>query len=221
MAGLFIVFGFALAVALTGAMVPGPLFSYTILKTLETRRRGYLVGARVIAGHALLEGALVTAILLGFSVFLKNDTVIKVIGVVGGAFLLYMGGGIVLDVVRGRADLRLDGEENAGGPVVRISNPVLGGVLVSMANPYWWIWWATVGFGFMLQYRVSFQNWPALVSFFAGHEAGDLAWYLAVSTLVFLGRRKINRRAYAALLLCCSGMIIAFGVYLGAAALLR
>jgi threonine/homoserine/homoserine lactone efflux protein len=238
MADLFIIFGFALVVALTGAMVPGPLFSYTIVKTLETRRRGFLVGFWVIAGHALLEGVLIIAILLGFSTFLKNDLVIKAIGVVGGGFLLYMGASIILDVVRGKADLNLEGAaadtvapsgndtgapsgDNTGASVSRIRNPVLGGILVSMSNPYWWIWWATVGFGFMLQYRVSFENWPALLSFFTGHEMGDLAWYMAVSTLVFLGRRRINRRVYAGLLVGCSVLIMGFGVYLGIAAFTR
>jgi threonine/homoserine/homoserine lactone efflux protein len=223
---ILVIFTFSMVVALTGALVPGPLLSYTIVKTLETRKRGFLVGFWVILGHALLEGGLIVAILLGFSLFLKNQTVIRVIGVVGGSFLVYMGISIIVSVARKKVSLNVEevasGEGNPGrASAARIGNPVLGGVLVSMSNPYWWIWWATVGFGFMLQYRVSFENWPALLSFLTGHEMGDLAWYAAVSTMVSIGRRHINQRVYSLILLLCSAMIIAFGCYLGIAAFLK
>jgi threonine/homoserine/homoserine lactone efflux protein len=224
MQSIFLIFIFSMVVALTGALVPGPLLSYTILKTLETRRRGFLVGFWVILGHALLEGCLIVVILLGFSVFLRNQTVILLIGVVGGSFLVYMGISIIVSVARGKVGLNVDEVVNDGASTEsasRIGNPVLGGVLVSMSNPYWWVWWATVGFGFMLQYRVSLENWPALLSFLTGHEMGDLSWYAAVSTTVSLGRRYINQRVYTVILLLCSCMIIAFGCYLGIAGFLK
>ena len=226
MSQLFIIFGFSLVVALTGAVVPGPLFTYTIIKTLDTPRRGFLVGARVIGGHALLESAMIVAILVGVSAFLKNPVVVKLIGAAGGAFLLYMGIGIVVDVSRKRLRAEMNGKtqnpsEVPRGPALGISNPVVGGALVSMSNPYWWVWWATVGFGFMLQYRVSFANWPALLFFFAGHEMGDLAWYFTLSTLVSMGKNRINDRTFGWILLGCGTLIIAFGIWLGFSVLVR
>jgi threonine/homoserine/homoserine lactone efflux protein len=216
---LFVIFGFSLVVALTGAVVPGPLFTYTIIKTLDTPRRGFLVGARVIGGHAILESALIVAILVGVSAFLNNPVVIKIIGAAGGAFLLYMGIGIVVDVSRKRLRAEMNGKTSS--PALGISNPVVGGALVSMSNPYWWVWWATVGFGFMLQYRVSFANWPALLVFLAGHEMGDLAWYFTLSTLVSMGRNRLNDRTFGWILLGCGTLIIAFGVWLGLSVLMR
>jgi threonine/homoserine/homoserine lactone efflux protein len=92
----------------------------------------------------------------------------------------------------------------------------MGGVLVSMSNPYWWIWWATVGFAFMTQYRISFLNWPALLVFVIGHELGDLGWYFTVSVLVFLGKSRINLKVYHLVLLICGIFLAGFGVYLAA-----
>jgi threonine/homoserine/homoserine lactone efflux protein len=219
MNNLIIIFSLSLVVALTGAIVPGPLLTYTIVKTLDTKRRGFLVGVWVIGGHALLESVLIVCILLGFSTFLKNTLVIKLIGVLGGLFLLYLGTRIIIDVARRKVPRELNEEKNAAGnntsrSAMHLSNPILGGVLISMSNPYWWIWWTTVGFGFMLKYRISFGNWPALLSFLVGHEMGDLLWYFLISTLIFMGRNRINEKIYSLLLLFCSVVIIGFGVFL-------
>jgi threonine/homoserine/homoserine lactone efflux protein len=90
-----------------------------------------------------------------------------------------------------------------------------------MSNPYWWIWWATVGFGFMLQYRISFVNWQGLLFFLIGHEMGDLLWYVMISTLVFMGRHRINERIYKGILIGCSAVIIGFGFFLGISAFIQ
>ena len=213
-ASLWVVFSFSFVVALSGAMVPGPLLTYTIIKTIQSRRHGFLVGAWVIGGHAFLESALVAAILLGFSVVLESPMAVRVIGVIGGGFLVFMGVSLVLDIKRHRVP-----EPFASGEAPRadgvVSNPILGGVLISMSNPYWWIWWATIGLAFMSRYGVSFRNWPVLLAFLAGHEAGDLAWYSVVSVLVFLGRRRLNTRIYHVVLACCGVIMMGFGLYLG------
>ena len=98
-----------------------------------------------------------------------------------------------------------------------LDNPVLGGALVSMSNPYWWIWWATIGFAFMIQFDISFYNWPKLIAFFIGHEAGDLIWYLLISSFAFFGVRFLNKKIYYAILFTCGIFMIVFGIYLGAA----
>jgi len=268
---LIVIFVFSMIVALSGAMVPGPLLTYTIIKTLETSKRGYLVGFWVILGHALIEMVIIVGILMGFSVILTNHIVVKSIGTAGGAFLVYMGMDIVIKIIKrnyktpfssdsnaqiytakvssiskgdnqqkdkncdesfnaemnytGRSELSTSGErsdnKSDSKSILRISNPVLGGILVSMSNPYWWVWWATVGFGFMLQYGISLANWQSLTSFYVGHETGDLLWYALVSTLVYLGRRRINQRFYTILLGFCSVVIIGFGIFLAITAFLE
>jgi len=271
---LIVIFVFSMIVALSGALVPGPLLTYTIIKTLETSKRGYLVGFWVILGHALIEMIIIVGILMGFSVILTNHIVVKAIGTAGGAFLIYMGMDIVIKIIKRnyktpfssdcntriytvkvssiskgdnqqkdrdcdesfnaeilkdnytrRSELSTSGErsdkKSDSKSILRISNPILGGALVSMSNPYWWIWWATVGFGFMLQYRISLTNWQSLTSFYVGHETGDLLWYALVSTLVYLGRRRINQRFYIILLGFCSVVIIGFGIFLAITAFFK
>jgi threonine/homoserine/homoserine lactone efflux protein len=216
--GFKVVFSFSFFVALTGAMTPGPLLTYTIIKSVKTARYGYLTGLWVILGHALLEMLIVLFILLGFSFVLKNIIIVRVIGVIGGLVLVLFGFSIIRDIWKGKmsADfLEEYSTEEVRNESKRIGNPVIGGFVVSMSNPYWWVWWATIGFALMLQFDVSFKQWPRLVAFFLGHEAGDLAWYLIVSFLAYFGLRRLNKKIYFGFLVCCGLFMIFFGVYIG------
>lgn len=208
---LLVVFSLSFLVALSGAMAPGPLLSYTIVKSLRTRHRGFLTGAWVIGGHAVLESVLVIGLLLGVAELLRSRITVRIIGTLGGLFLVVMGAMIMRNVLRNR------GQGEPEDPLFVKSHPVIGGILVSMSNPYWWVWWATVGFAFMARYRISLENWKLLLAFFFGHEAGDLAWYLSVSTMVYFGRNYLKTKVYAAVLFGCGMFVSLFGLYLGVA----
>jgi len=215
--GLWLVLFLSFVVALSGAVMPGPLFTYTVAKTVQSRRRGFLVGLWVTLGHAALEALLIVGLLAGVSELLGNQVVLRVVGGLGCLLLLYMGVGLLRDAIRRRVP-ELAGQSSADSAVrgtgLQRLPAALGGVVVSMSNPYWWIWWATVGSAFMVQYRIGWRTWPLLVAFFAGHEAGDLAWYLAVSSLLYWGKRRLSARLYLGILAACGVFIIAFAVYL-------
>jgi threonine/homoserine/homoserine lactone efflux protein len=219
-AQLWIVFSLSFVMSLSGALMPGPLLTYTIARTLRSARGGWLTGPRVIAGHAALEGVLLCALVLGVVEFLHAPLAVKIIGVAGGALLLYMGAGLIRETVRGRGIDISAAEPSAASPAAGASlvgrmHPVLAGALVSMGNPYWWVWWVTIGSAFLLRFDITFVRWQALVAFFLGHEAGDLGWYSLVSAVLHLGRRGIPRGLATAILGICGVAIIGFGAYLG------
>ena len=217
------IFAFSFLVALTGAMAPGPLLTYTIIKSVKTHQRGYLMGAWIILGHAVIEMIIILLLLSGFSFIFDNVIFMRVVGVVGGFILLCFGASIVINVYQDKIPIEfLSTSKNSADEQSRsvnqgFDNPVLGGALVSMSNPYWWIWWATIGFAFMIQFDISFYNWPKLIAFFIGHEAGDLIWYLLISSFAFFGVRFLNKKIYYAILFTCGIFMIVFGIYLGAA----
>ncbi len=82
-ATIWIVYSMSLIVALSGAMSPGPLFTYTIIKSIQAKRLGFLMGFWIIIGHTLLEFGIILILLFGFSTILANSIVIKIIGVLG------------------------------------------------------------------------------------------------------------------------------------------
>jgi len=218
----FTILSLSFVVALTGAMAPGPLLTYTIVKSARSRRRGYLVGCWVIAGHALIEAVIILFLLAGFSMVLQKEIAVKIIGVTGGTVLVLFGLLILRDLYLNKIPDELTGAAPDPAPSAHqtmikraVNNPVAGGALVSMSNPYWWVWWATIGFAFMMEFNVSFDNLSGFFAFFIGHEAGDLAWYAFVSTLSYWGIRRLNRRFYYLTLACCAVFMAGFGIYLG------
>ncbi|WP_078060659.1 LysE family transporter [Desulfotomaculum copahuensis] len=90
-------------------------------------------------------------------------------------------------------------------------HPVLSGLLLSMSNPYWSLWWATVGLGYItLSLR---QGTIGLVSFFSGHILSDLAWYCLVAAAVAGGRRFLSDRPYRGMLVVCGVFLLGLGGY--------
>jgi threonine/homoserine/homoserine lactone efflux protein len=213
LSSLWVVFSLSFVMALSGALMPGPLLTYTIARTLRAQRAGWLVGARVIIGHAGLEAVLLVGLVLGVVGFLRAPLAAKIIGVAGALLLFFMGYGLIRETIRNRG---LDFTDAAARPSAATRlDPIAAGALVSMSNPYWWIWWVTIGSAFLIRFDITLAAWPALIAFFLGHELGDLAWYLAISTALSLGRRRISHRLMSILLGICGVAIIGFGIFLG------
>ncbi|BBO77149.1 lysine transporter LysE [Desulfosarcina widdelii] len=184
-------------VALSGAVMPGPLLTITIS---ESPRRGMMTGPLLIVGHGVLELALVLALLMGLAPVLKMKPVFIVIALAGSAVLLWMGVGMLKSLP---TMVLTTAGDNAEG-----KNLILSGILMSLANPYWSIWWATIGLGYILHSMDA--GIMGVVAFFSGHILGDLFWYAAVSTAVWKGRKLLSDRSYRILIGTCALFLIAF-----------
>jgi len=189
-------------VALSGALMPGPLLTVTVG---EAARRGFWAGPQIIVGHALLELALVALLLIGLGAFLNRPLILGSVGVLGAALLGWMG--VMLLKASRYSHLELDPQAGAG------LHPVISGVLMSAANPYWLIWWLTIGLGYVMfssKYGVL-----GVALFFLGHILADFAWYSLVSGAVAQGRRFLTDGLYRGFLAGCGLFLFAFGGYFG------
>ncbi len=214
LAGLWLIFSLSFVMSLSGALMPGPMLTYTIARTVRSGARGWLLGPRVVIGHAALEAVLLFALVLGVVEFLHAPLAAKIIGVAGALLLAWMGIGLIREALRGRAlDLQPGGK--AAETEARSLHPALAGTLVSVSNPYFWIWWVTIGSAFLVRFDVTLERWQALLAFYLGHELGDFGWYTAVSTVLHLGRRSIPPGVTTVVLGACGVIIIGFGAYLG------
>ena len=182
--------------------MPGPLLTITLS---ESARRGFVAGPLIVLGHGILELALVLLLLLGLAPVLKNNYVIGGVGVVGAMVLIWMAVGMI----RSLPSLSLEGMSANGNS----TNPVWAGILMSVANPYWIIWWATIGLGYIL-YSIK-SGLLGVIAFFLGHILADLAWYATVSFTVAHGRRFMSDRIYKGVIACCALALLGFGVYFG------
>lgn len=187
--------GLVAFISLSGALMPGPVFATAVAKGYQDKH----AGAKIAAGHAVIEIPLVVAIFLGFETVLKDDAVFAAIGLVGGAFLLYMG----LSMVRTRIE-----DDHVQGSRLR---PFTAGVALTAANPYFLLWWATVGaslVGTAIGYGLIIL--PLLVMV---HLACDLGWLEFVSFSVNRSRKFLTGRRYRMLFIACGLLLIAFAAY--------
>ena len=199
------VFILSFLTALSGALMPGPLLTVTIA---QTARRGFLASVWLVAGHSLLELALVMGLVFGLERILKIKPVIGAISVLGGAMLLWMGWGMIPGAVQLQT--------TAAGQGIH-SMSFLGmmgtGMAVSISNPYWVIWWATVGVTlFATLSKKSPGKAPMKIgAFYLGHIMGDIVWYLAIGAAVATGRSFIRPEAYRVIVQICGVFLIFLG----------
>ncbi|MHA1191473.1 MAG: LysE family transporter [Promethearchaeota archaeon] len=203
------IFLFSFLVALTGALSPGPLLTFTIYKSIK-QKRGYLAGIYIILGHATIELILIIVLLAGASLFFQNILFLTAIGIIGGILLVVYGLLVIRDVFKTNVTLEFENSQHKGFK----GNSYLGGIVVSLSNPYWEFWWAVIGLGFLVSYNINFSNPIGLLLFFLGHELGDAVFYLPISTIAYFGGKSLNPKIFKYILLACGAFMIIFGIYL-------
>ena len=84
------------------------------------------------------------------------------------------------------------------------------GILISLANPYWYVWWLSIGAAFMIK-SVKF-SFAGVSSFYVGHIIADFIWYLFIGFIISSGRRFFNQKVYIGILIACSLFLLYLGV---------
>lgn len=200
----------ALIVGFSGAATPGPLLTVTIS---EVVRRGFWAGPMLVLGHAVLELILLVGLTLGLSDFLVQDAVAGFVKLAGGAFLVWMG----FDILRGSNNARLElmPQEVPVDSRAR-RNAFASGIFVSLSNPFWLMWWATIGLTYL---AVALEHGKiGVASFYTGHVLSDLIWYSLIAWVVAAGRRFVSTNVYRGLLVVCGVFLVYLGMrflYLG------
>ena len=185
----------AALISLSGVMMPGPLFVVTVAKG----RRSPAAGAWIAIGHGLVEFPLMLLIYAGVAQFFTVRPVQIAIGIIGGAVLLWMGYGMI----------RTPAKETSGTDTGQ--NPVLAGVLTTLGNPYFFLWWVTVGSLLISQsLRFGFFGFAALA---VVHWLCDFTWDTLVSSLTYRSRRLWTPLVHRVVFALCGLTLIGFGVY--------
>ena len=202
LAGIFVT---SFLVGLSGALMPGPVLTVTISQVAS---RGFLAGPLIVLGHGILELSLVAAVTLGLGRVITAKPVIGTIALIGGVVLVYFGWGILRSLKGLSLSLQKGSQENRF-----VDHPVVAGILTSLSNPYWTIWWATIGLGYIVLSRR--LGMVGLVSFYVGHILSDLSWYSFVALALTLGRKAISDRIYRGVVGVCGIFLVGFGAYFG------
>jgi threonine/homoserine/homoserine lactone efflux protein len=189
-------------VGLTGAVSPGPM-SASILGM--SHKRPLLSTAGLVAGHGMVEAFIIIGIIFGLSSlpYQREIALLGCITIVILGVLQFMsepkkeaaraeredsseGGSEGPDLER-----RSREESDLEQPAIRwgatAGAPFVAGIVLTLSNPYWWIWWLTFGAGFLaLQ--------PAYAAFFVGHISADLVWFGILAFMASRGAKILGEK---------------------------
>jgi threonine/homoserine/homoserine lactone efflux protein len=184
----------AIIISLSGVLAPGPVTAVVIGKGGQSPHSG----AWIAVGHGIVEIPLMILLTLGIGRFLADPTVKIVFGILGGLFLLYMAIGLLREARR----TEVASSSFSGSPLA-------AGILLSLGNPYFFLWWATVGVALILQSWVfGLAGFLALV---AVHWLCDFIWDYFLSALSFSGGKFFGKWFQRAVFSVCGVALLCFG----------
>jgi threonine/homoserine/homoserine lactone efflux protein len=196
----------AVLISLSGVLAPGPVTTLVVGKGNKSPHAGALVAV----GHGIVEFPLMIGVFYGVGHLLELPNAKAVIALIGGLFLLWIG----VDMLRSVTQQTIEAHDSSHSPVV-------AGLLLTIGNPYFLVWWATVGAALILR-SVRF-GLVGFLAFALAHWSCDFVWDYLLSALSFKGGQVFGRRFQRAVLLVCGGFLIFFGgrfVFDGASTLL-
>jgi threonine/homoserine/homoserine lactone efflux protein len=205
---LVALYGTFMLISLSGALSPGPL---TAMSLSEGVRAGRWSGTKLALGHGLVEFPLVLAIAYGLGQFLQRPLVNGLVALFGAAVLLWMGYGLVSGVLR--RQLTLGAATTAPAPAMLRYGQVPGGVALTVTNPYWSLWWASLGAAYVARTAGLASGMLAVTGLWFMHWLTDLGWLGGLSLLVGSGRGLIGDRVYRGVLLACGVFLIGFALF--------
>ncbi len=191
---------FSIAVVIisaSGVMSPGPLFVATVANGI---RRGASAGLKIALGHTLAEFPLV--ILIGFGI-LSLDVMPQFRGVVGILGALSLFGFAGLQII---STLKKDPTQYKSK-----YGSFLTGILLTGLNPFFLIWWFTIGFKLISD---ALLLWPVfgILIMFGLHIWMDYAWLALVSFLSSRGKVFLSNTRYKICMVGINFVLIYFGI---------
>jgi len=184
----------------SGALSPGPLTASTIA---AGSNEGWKSGFKISVGHMVVELPLVFLIAFGIATLLTTPIVEKVISFAGGTLLVILGVFMLKDVFKKEL-----GDMNASSDTVR--SPVMIGILLSLLNPYFLVWWILVGGALVIE-AVILAGLIGVGLMFIAHIWMDYAWLMLISELSRRGKQILKTKGYKVLLAGISLALIFFG----------
>lgn len=186
--------GTVVVTSLSGVMAPGPMFTMTLAKSYKSP----WVGAQVALGHAVIEVPLILLIYFGVAQFFQNIVVQMVLSVLGGGMIIWMGIGLF----RARKEVARGGKDTS-------SSAFVAGILMSGLNPFFLVWWVTVG-SLLLMTFLEFSP-QGLILFIGVHWLCDLVWLSLVSFTVYRTHSFLAQRLQEWIFIVLSVALLYFG----------
>lgn len=186
-----------IVISISGVMSPGPLFAANVAYGL---REGTKAGLKMAYGHTVVELPLV--ILLGIGA-LSLDALPQFRETIAllGAISLFVFAGIQIRSVL----------KKPTGVFEEKHGPFLAGIMLSALNPFFLVWWFTIGFK-LISDSLVIASFAGIGIMFVFHIWMDYAWLCTVSFLSSRGKKILSNKNYTMFMIGISGVLIYFGI---------
>ena len=198
-------------VSTSGVLSPGPLF---FINLLYGSRYGSFVGLKIASGHAIVEFPLIIILSYGlytFSSFNVSDVIFKFIGTIGGIFILFFSILQINSILRDKKSSQSKGITNGK---FNIRNPILVGFIFTILNPFFLVWWFTIGSKMISDSLINFGIVEGTSIVFFSHIWMDYFWLWFTSFLINKGKSVIKEKVYKIFIFAISIILGIYGIYL-------
>ncbi len=87
------------------------------------------------------------------------------------------------------------------------------GVLLTLSNPYWSLWWASLGAAYIARVTTLYPFPLAIGGLALAHWLTDLGWLGGLSLVTGSGRGLIGQRGYRIVMFLCGLFLLCFAFY--------
>jgi threonine/homoserine/homoserine lactone efflux protein len=157
-------------VSVSGVLSPGPLFFANLVLS---KNGGFWSGIKIAIGHTIVELPVVILYSIPLIIFTSQSvtfSIINFISFIGGISLIAFG---ILFVVK------IISKNNKHNYIIessRIEKPVIAGMLFTGINPFFFLWWISVGIK-LISDSIALLGYPIGIAFlFLVHVWMDYAW---------------------------------------------
>jgi threonine/homoserine/homoserine lactone efflux protein len=185
-------------ISASGVMSPGPLFAANITHGLKN---GTKAGIKIAIGHSLVEFPLVILLgigILSMEVFPEFRTIISILG----AITLFVFAFLQIKTILNK-NKKISTKLKQG--------PIITGVLLSGLNPFFIIWWLTIGLK-LISDAMAIWAFAGILIVFVLHIWMDFVWLGATAFLISKSKKIISNTNYKIIVLALSAILIYFGI---------
>ena len=195
---LFGFLGLVIIISASGVMSPGPLFAANIMYGL---REGKISGLKMAIGHTIVEFPLILFLGIGFF-SIENIPEIRIVITILGAIGLF---GFAALQIRSVIKKEFSIETNSK------QGPLVAGILLSALNPFFIIWWLTIGLVLISKSIEGFGLIGIIVLFFF-HIWMDYVWLFTIAAFSSKAKNYLSKRNFKIIIVGLSLILIYFGI---------
>ena len=203
----------------SGVLSPGPLFFTNLI---YGSRQGSHAGIKIAYGHTIVELPLIIILALSLSNFsylhLTSKENLKIIGLIGGVSI------VLFSLIQVRSITKRNAVESAADAVnkknyffkinSKRNEPIILGIIFSALNPFFLIWWSTIGLKLISDSIILFGVVLGILCTFLFHIWMDYAWLMVTSYMISKGISILKTKFYYVLFLVLSIVLALYGLYI-------